>query len=65
MYARKGKSKKFIYMQLSETPEDREVLEKLLDEYFVDGEQENIDKEYQKLKDKYPRQKILQKLLEK
>jgi len=64
-YARKGKSRRFIFQTLSETPEDREVLEELLDEYFRDGEWENIQKEYEKLKNKYPKERVIQKLLEK
>lgn len=64
-YARKWKSKRFIFQTLSETPEDREVLEWLLDKYFIDGESENIEKHYEKLSVKYKKEKIIQKLLEK
>ncbi len=80
-YARKWKSRKFIFQTLSETTEDREVLEWLLDIYFVDGETKNIEKHYKKLLAKltsnlsvakrgekwstFLRQRIIQKLLEK
>ena len=63
--ARKGKSKRYIYQKLWETKQDRQVLENLLNEYFIDGEQENIIKNHEKLKNKYPQQKIIQKLIEK
>jgi len=64
-YARKWKSRKFILQKLWETIEDREVLEKLLSEYFIEWEWKNIQKHYEKLKNKYPTQKCIQKLVEK
>lgn len=62
-YIVKGKSRYYIFQSLGERKEDREVLEKLLCEYFQDGERENILKEYEKLRYKYNKQKIIQKLI--
>lgn len=61
----KGKSHYHIFQKLWETKQDREILEVLLEEYFSDWESENIMREYEKLKPKYNRQKIIQKLLAK
>ena len=61
----KGKSRLFIFQKLWETWEDRILLEKILDEYFSEGEEENIQKEYEKLRGKYPKEKIFQKLIAK
>lgn len=61
----KGKSRYYIFQKLWETKEDREVLDTLLSEYFPDGESENILREYEKLKNKYDKQKITQKLISK
>jgi SOS response regulatory protein OraA/RecX len=36
-----------------------------LEEYFVDGETENIQREYEKLEQKYSKEKIIQKLIAK
>jgi len=64
-YAAKGKSRYYIFQTLWETKLDREKIEILLDEYFPDGESENILREYEKIRHKYDRQKIIQKLLSK
>jgi len=61
----KGKSRYYIFQKLWETKWDREVLEILLEEYFPDWESENIQREYEKLKTKYDKQKIIQKLIAK
>jgi len=61
----KGKSRYHIFQKLGETKLDREKLEILLEEYFPDWEWENISREYEKLKNKYPREKIIQKLIAK
>ncbi len=61
----KGKSKYYIFQKLWETKQDREVLETLLNEYFSNWESENILREYEKIKHKYDKQKIIQKLLSK
>lgn len=65
LFLSKGKSKYYIQTKLWETLEDREVLHTLLDEYFTDGERENILREYEKIKNKYPKEKIIQKLISK
>lgn len=72
-FANRGKSRSYIFYNLWETAADREVLESLLNEYFPDGESENIAREYQKiisskpelLKSRTWKQKIIQKLLSK
>lgn len=64
-YSAKGKSRYYIFQTLWETKLDREKLEILLEEYFPDWELENILREYEKIKNKYDRQKIIQKLLSK
>ncbi len=70
----KGKSQRYISTKLWETPEDREKLEPLFTEYFSDGEEESIRKEYEKIVSRSPKllqswfewkQKITQKLLAK
>jgi len=62
-YIQKGKSKKYIYSKLWETPQDREKLKEVFSEYFSQWEYKNIEKNYQKLLQKYPREKIIQKLM--
>lgn len=64
-YTAKGKSRYYIFQTLGETKLDREKLEVLLEEYFPDGEYENIRREYGKIQHKYDRQKIIQKLISK
>lgn len=68
----KGKSQRYISIKLWETPEDREKLDPLLSEYFKNGEEENISKEYKKIVSKNPKllqswhgekQKVIQKLI--
>lgn len=65
VFKQKGKSRYHIFQKLWETKEDREVLNTLLNEYFPEGESENILREYEKLKNKYDKQKIIQKLISK
>lgn len=72
-YTAKGKSRYYIFQTLGETKLDREKLEILLEEYFPNGESENIQREYQKiisskpdlLKTREGKQKITQKLISK
>jgi SOS response regulatory protein OraA/RecX len=72
-FANRGKSRSYIFYSLWETAADREILENLLNEYFPDGESENIEREYQKIISSKPelltsriwKQKIIQKLLSK
>lgn len=62
----KWKSKNYIKNKFLERSQDREIVEKILDEIFDDSEKENILKEYEKIKNKnFPKQKILQKLFAK
>lgn len=64
-YITKGKSKQYIFSKLWETKEDRILLESILVDYFSEGESENILREYEKLKNKYSKEKITQKLISK
>jgi len=64
-YISKGKSRYYIFQTLWETKLDREKLEVLLEEYFPDWESENILREYEKIRHRYDKQKIIQKLLAK
>lgn len=62
----KWKSKNYIKNKFLERSQDREIVEKILDEIFDESEKENILKEYEKIKNKnFPKQKILQKLFAK
>jgi len=65
IFISKGKSRYYIFQKLWETKQDREVLETILLEYFSDWEKENILREYEKIKNKYEKQKIIQKLISK
>jgi len=65
IFTSKGKSRYHIFQKLGETKWDREILKWLLQEYFPDWEWENIKREYKKLKSKYSREKIIQKLIAK
>ena len=62
-YIGKGKSRQYIGIKLWETPEDKQKCKDLLDQYFFEGESKNILFQYKKLKKKYPREKIIQKLI--
>lgn len=64
-FIQKGKSRYYIFTKLWETKEDKELLNRLFQEYFPDGERENILREYEKLRNKYDIQKITQKLISK
>lgn len=65
-FIKKGKSKNYILQKLWETPLDKEKIELFLNQnYKEDIERENILREYKKIKDKFPREKIIQKLLTK
>lgn len=54
-----------IKQKLIERELDREQVEKIIEEAFVNGDSENIELEYRKLKDKYEKQKVIEKLLRK
>lgn len=64
-YKNAGKSISYVKQKLIERPEDRELIEKIIQEIFENGEWENIIKETEKLKNKYEPQKIIQKLIAK
>ena len=59
------KSVMHIKQKLIERELDREQVEKIIEEAFVNGDSENIELEYRKLKDKYEKQKVIEKLLRK
>jgi len=59
------KSKLYIKQKLFERQENKELSEKFLEEAFLEGEEENIKKEYEKLKNKYNREKVIEKLMRK
>lgn len=62
----KWKSKNYIKNKFLERKQDKEIVENILDEIFLDWEEENILKEYEKIKNKsFDKQKILQKLISK
>jgi hypothetical protein len=54
-----------IKQKLIERDLDREQVEKVVGEAFLNGDSENIELEYYKLKDKYEKQKVIEKLLRK
>lgn len=65
-YKNAGKSIQYVKQKLIERPEDREMIEKIIDDIFYDGEDENLKKELEKLQHKgLEKQKIIQKLLQK
>lgn len=61
----KGKSKLYIKQKLYERQEPKELIEQFLEEEFWNGEMENLEKEYEKLKQKFDDKKIVEKLLRK
>ncbi|MFK7780030.1 MAG: RecX family transcriptional regulator [Candidatus Gracilibacteria bacterium] len=65
VYKSKGKSKLYIKQKLFGRQERKELSELFLEEAFIDGEFENIKKEYEKLKNKYNREKIIEKMMRK
>lgn len=65
-YKNAGKSIQYVKQKLIERQEDREMIEKIIDDIFYDGEDENLKKEFEKLQHKgVEKQKIIQKLLQK
>ncbi|MDD2907666.1 MAG: RecX family transcriptional regulator [Candidatus Gracilibacteria bacterium] len=61
----RGKSKLYIKQKLYERQEDKELIENYLEEYFLEGESENILREFKKLEQKFEKNKIIEKLLRK
>ncbi len=64
-YKEKGKSKNYIKSKLIEREEDKKEVLTILDEIFSSWEEELIGNEYEKLKGKFEKQKIIEKLLRK
>lgn len=65
-YKNAGKSIQYVKQKLIERQEDREIIEKIIDDIFYDWEEENLQKELEKLQNKgLEKQKIIKKLLQK
>ena len=64
-YKNKWKSKIYIKQKLFERRENKDLVDLFLKEEFIDWENENIKKEYEKLKNRYNREKVIEKLLRK
>ena len=62
-FLHKGKSMNYIFQKLWETPEDKVLLEKIFEQHFSDADSNALKKEYEKIKDKFEKQKVIQKLL--
>lgn len=65
VYKNKGKSKFYIKQKLFERQEKKELINEFLEEAFLEWERENILREYEKLKPRFEKQKIIEKLLRK
>ncbi len=61
----KGKSKQYIFQKFWENTEDIELLENIFEKYFLDWDNGALIREYEKIKTKYEKQKIIQKLIAK
>lgn len=62
----KWKSKNYIKQKFLERKQDKDLVEGILDEIFYDWEFENLQKEYEKIKNKwFDNQKIIRRLLSK
>ncbi len=64
-YKLKGKSILYIRNRLIDRPIDRGLVEECIKEIFVDWELEQIKMEFDKIKNKYPKEKCIQKLITK
>lgn len=65
-YKNKWKSRNYIFQKLFERNEDKNIINQNLDEFFsTDSELENIRLEYEKIKWKYEKNKIIERLLRK
>lgn len=64
-YKNAWKSINYIKQKLIERPEDRELIDNIIWEIFIYWEKENILTEIEKLKIKFEKPKIIQKLLQK
>ena len=65
LYKSRWKSKSYIMNKLYERQEPKELIELYLEEAFLEWEQENLNREYDKIKDKYEKNKVVEKLLRK
>lgn len=65
LYKNKWKSKNFIRQNLIERSLDKEIIEEILTEVYGFSEEEILKKEFEKLKWKFEKQKIIEKLLRK
>ncbi|MDD3145413.1 MAG: RecX family transcriptional regulator [Candidatus Gracilibacteria bacterium] len=61
----KGKSKLYIKQKLYERMEQKDLIETYLEEAFLDGENENLLREFKKLEGKFEKNKIYEKLIRK
>lgn len=64
-YKEKGKSRQYIFSKLIERKPDKALLESVLDRVFLEWDRENLVKEYEKIKGKFEKNKIIEKLLRK
>lgn len=64
-YKSKWKSIFYIKSHLIERQLDKEIVEKYIEEIFIDWEYDQIRQEYEKIKDRYPKEKCIQKLITK
>lgn len=64
-FKNKWKSKLYIKQKLFERQEDKELIDKYLEEAFLEWELEQLNKEYEKIRYKFEKQKIFEKLYRK
>lgn len=65
-YKNAWKSIQYIKQKLIERPEDREMVENIIEDIFQEWEDENLQKELEKLQNKnLDKQKLIQRLLQK
>lgn len=62
-YKNAWKSISYIKSKLIERQEDRELVENILSEVFETWEDENLLQEYEKIKNKFPKEKLVSKLI--
>lgn len=64
-YKNKNKSISYIKQKLIQRPQDKDIIENIISEIFTNWENDLIINEYEKIKNKYEKNKIIQKLLAK
>ncbi len=62
-YKQKAKSRNYIRQKLIERSEDVSLVDSCLEEAFINWEMDSIKKEYEKLKGKYTKEQIVNKLV--